>query len=222
MSTNELRAKDAEALAVVADCVEVLGDRAKSNRALLLYEARAHLADRLDSLAGEVEEVRVDMKFVSEAYSRAEAENESLRAELARVREWIALAKATDILDPSERFGFQSAVCALTAHLDRAAAASPAPSAVEGLVQKWRDEAADHVFGGRPTVAAALQRAADELASALRSSAVVVTDAMVERACKAHWGESAWSRFTDTRRSGERLIMRTAITAALTEDRPHA
>ena len=45
--------------------------------------------------------------------------------------------------------------------------------------------------------------------------AVLVDDAMVERACKANCGEREWSEFSESRRDGERIIMRHVLTTAM-------
>jgi hypothetical protein len=130
MSTNDERAKDAEALLGIAsdawnqhqaNCriTTVSGSLQKVCEAI-----SAHLAARLDSLAGEASKWKDEHAFQAALTAELLPYQEraiAAEAELARLREWIELAKATDIRDPSERFGFQSAVCALTAHMNLAA-----------------------------------------------------------------------------------------------------
>jgi hypothetical protein len=126
MSTNDERAKDAEARAVLhrfwecgAGCLSTVR---KAARTVLL--ATEDQAARLDSLAGEASKWKDEHAFQAALTAELLPYQEraiAAEAELARLREWIELAKATDIRDPSERFGFQSAVCALTAHMNLAA-----------------------------------------------------------------------------------------------------
>jgi hypothetical protein len=162
MSTNDERAKDAEALFVIASAAwnqhraNCRVTTASGSLQKVCEAISAHLAARLDSLAGEVAHHHANAVEHStmalhwqDRTAAAERERDALaaelhqtqrllvaatgcrheelqdlkraEAELARVREWIALANATHILDPSERFGFQSAVGALTAHMALAA-----------------------------------------------------------------------------------------------------
>jgi hypothetical protein len=104
MSTNDERAKDAEALAAVADAIGFL----TLTPAVSLANAHDYLAARLDSLAGENERLtelcgrlQHSQKVLSDAWNdaekecarwkalaeSAERERDALAAELARVRE---------------------------------------------------------------------------------------------------------------------------------------
>lgn len=117
----------AEALAAIDEAIDHLIDReicdTESVELALTFFKRT--AAEVEALREKnrvlTERIELHHDRATEAEARASAllaRCEGLEAALA---EWIRLARATSLLDPSEQFGFHSAVDALDAHMKAAA-----------------------------------------------------------------------------------------------------